>query len=147
MSIAITPIVRAFIYNGIMLPDVPGLTPREVRDLYSAQYPELVSAEIEAGEVANGRQDFTFRKAVGTKGGAGAEAQIRLAALEARIEAEARGEGGTDTQLSRAAERAAVRAHSDAWRRFAMVEGAGRYGESRAAQRIAAPSELLAPLP
>ena len=68
MSIEITPIVRTFTYNGILLPDVPGLAPREVRDLYSAQFPELVSAEVEAGEVANGRQDFVFRKAVGTKG-------------------------------------------------------------------------------
>ena len=58
MSIEITPIVRTFTYNGILLPDVPGLAPREVRDLYSAQFPELVSAEVEAGEVANGRQVF-----------------------------------------------------------------------------------------
>ena len=48
MSIAVTPIIRTFTYNGILLPDVPGLSPREVRDLYSAQYPELVSAEVEA---------------------------------------------------------------------------------------------------
>ena len=48
MSIAIQEIRRVFRYNGISLPDVPGLEPREVRDLYSAQYPELVSAEVEA---------------------------------------------------------------------------------------------------
>ena len=68
MSIDVQEIKRVFRYNGIALPDVPGLEPREVRDLYSAQYPELVSAEIEVGEVVRGVQDITFRRAVGTKG-------------------------------------------------------------------------------
>ena len=66
MSIAIQEIKRVFRYNGITLPDVPGLDPREVRDLYGAQYPELISAEVESGEVRDGTQEFTFRKAVGT---------------------------------------------------------------------------------
>ena len=48
MAIAITEIKRAFRYNGIQLPDVPGLALVEVRDLYSAQYPELISAEMRA---------------------------------------------------------------------------------------------------
>ena len=46
----------------------PGLSNQQVRDLYSAQYPELMSADIEVGEVARGVQDITFRRAVGTKG-------------------------------------------------------------------------------
>ena len=50
------------------LPDVAGLSNQQVRDLYSAQYPELMSADIEVGEVARGVQDITFRRAVGTKG-------------------------------------------------------------------------------
>ena len=50
MTIAINEIQRVFRYHGVVLPDVPGMTPREVRDLYSAQYPELISAEIEAGK-------------------------------------------------------------------------------------------------
>jgi len=147
MSIAITPIVLAFSYNGIMLPDVPGLTPREVRDLYSAQYPELVSAEIEGGDVANGRQDYTFRKAVGTKGGDDPGTASRLAGLNARIEAEAWGDVGSDTRLSRAAERPAARATSAPWLHFATPDDAGRSGDVGARQRVAAPSELLAPLP
>lgn len=69
MTIAINEIRRVFRYNGVALPDVPGMTPREVRDLYSTQYPELISAEVEAGEVVGGVQEYTFRKAVGTKGG------------------------------------------------------------------------------
>ncbi len=68
MTIEVNEIKRSYRYNGIDLPDVPGLSPREVRDLYSAQYPELVSAEIDAGEITNGVQEITFKRAVGTKG-------------------------------------------------------------------------------
>ena len=68
MAIEARAITRRFLYNGVTLPDVPGIEAKAVRDLYSAQYPELVSADIEAGEVTNGIQDFTFKRAVGTKG-------------------------------------------------------------------------------
>ncbi len=68
MTIEVTEVKRLYRYNGISLPDVPGLGAREVRDLYSAQYPELVSAEIETGEIRNGVQEITFKRAVGTKG-------------------------------------------------------------------------------
>ena len=61
-------IVRRYRYNGVTLPDVAGMSPKEIRDLYSAQYPELVSAEIETGEVVDGVQEITFKRAVGTKG-------------------------------------------------------------------------------
>ena len=68
MRIEITEVKRSYRYNGISLPDVPGMSPREVRDLYSAQYPELVSAEIDTGEIRDGVQEITFKRAVGTKG-------------------------------------------------------------------------------
>lgn len=68
MAIDISEIQRSYRYNGIQLPDVPGLDARAIRDLYSAQYPELVSAEIEMGEICNGIQEITFKRAVGTKG-------------------------------------------------------------------------------
>lgn len=68
MTITITEVKRSYRYNGISLPDVPGMSPREVRDLYSAQYPELVSAEIDTGEIRDGVQEITFKRAVGTKG-------------------------------------------------------------------------------
>jgi PRTRC genetic system protein C len=68
MAIDVKEIQRCYRYNGIQLPDVPGMSPREVRDLYSAQYPELISAEIDAGEIRNGVQEITFKRAVGTKG-------------------------------------------------------------------------------
>lgn len=68
MAIEVKETERRYRYNGVSLPNVPGMSPREVRDLYSAQYPELVSAEIEMGAVVNGVQEITFKRAVGTKG-------------------------------------------------------------------------------
>ena len=68
MTIDIKETERRYRYNGVSLPDVPGMSPKEVRDLYSAQYPELVSAEIDMGAVVDGVQEITFKRAVGTKG-------------------------------------------------------------------------------
>lgn len=68
MAIDVKPIERRFRYHGVTLPDVAGMSPTDIRDLYSAQYPELVSADIEGGEIVEGVQEFTFRRAVGTKG-------------------------------------------------------------------------------
>jgi PRTRC genetic system protein C len=104
MSIAINEIRRVFRYNGVALPDVPGMEPQEVRDLYSAQYPELISAEIEAGEVGDGVQEYTFRKAVGTKGRTAAEGE-RLAALKAAVAVESEGRTDSTGKLVRALSR------------------------------------------
>src|SRR5687768_2531658 len=68
MAIEVTEVRRLYRYNGINLPDVPGMSARDIRDLYSAQYPELVSAEIEGGEIRNGVQEISFKRAIGTKG-------------------------------------------------------------------------------
>lgn len=68
MSMQVQVITRRYLYNGMTLPDIPGHEPREVRDIYSAQFPELLSADIEAGEVSNGVQEITFKRAVGVKG-------------------------------------------------------------------------------
>ena len=68
MSIEVKEIVRRYRYNGVTLPEVAGMGPKEIRDLYSAQYPELVSAEIDTGEIVDGVQEITFKRAVGTKG-------------------------------------------------------------------------------
>lgn len=146
MSITVTPIVRTFTYNGILLPDVPGLSPREVRDLYSAQYPELVSAEVEAGEIANGRQDFSFRKAVGTKGAGEAPAAPRLAALLARVQPVQPGPASATAKLSRALSQRAVVNRSAAWSRFAgrTLE---QHRNEAAARRASVTSDMLTPLP
>jgi PRTRC genetic system protein C len=64
-----TVATRVFIYNGMALPD-PGAsnTPAQVKDIYGAIYPELTTADIE-GPVTKGNQiEYTFRRAVGTKG-------------------------------------------------------------------------------
>ena len=147
MSIEVTPIVRTFTYNGILLPDVPGLSPREVRDLYSAQYPELVSAEVEASPVANGRQDFTFRNAVGTKGaGIPEQPGPRLAALLACVQNTQTGAASATAKLSRAVSQRAVVNRSAAWSRFAR-QSLEHHRHEGAAPRASVTSEMLTPLP
>jgi PRTRC genetic system protein C len=69
MALQPKKMVRVFAYAGVQLPD-PGctMTAEQVRDLYSATYPEIVSAAIEGPEVKAGKLVFTFRRAVGSKG-------------------------------------------------------------------------------
>jgi PRTRC genetic system protein C len=146
MSIEVNEIQRRFRYNGILLPDVPGLEPREVRDLYSAQYPELVSAEVEPGEVRDGVQEFSFRKAVGTKGAA-RRAGPRLAALSAEVGAEADGGvSGADGKLVKAMSRSSVKRCAQAWSAFVQRAYAAN-PRQRDGSRLTPPSEALAPLP
>jgi len=147
MAIAIMEIKRAFRYNGIQLPDVPGLALVEVRDLYSAQYPELISAEIETGEVIEGVQEFTFRKAVGTKGAKGKPVSTpRLDALLARIDEQGRGADAASAALSKAIAMPSVKARSQAWSLFAQYTLEHDRTDT-AGQRITVTSEMLAPLP
>ncbi len=145
MSIDIQEVKCVFRYNGIALPDVPGLEPREVRDLYSAQYPELVSAEVEAGEVRDGTQEFVFRKAVGTKGAA-MRIGSRVTAVRRRALAEAQGLGGTDPTLGRWLESQRARECARALSDFVDQNLRGAPHEA-AADRVHLPSALLAPLP
>ncbi len=144
MTIAISEIQRIFRYNGVVLPDVPGMTPREVRDLYSAQYPELISAEVEAGEVVNGMQEYTFRKAVGTKGSTDAKGQ-RFAALNAAVETEAKGATDACGKLARALTRPGTQARGSVWGAFVLRTM--RDGGERHAVRVLPTSDMLAPLP
>ena len=71
MAITVQKLLRSFAYNGISLPD-PGaeLSPEQVRDVYSATYPEITTASIEGPEHKGDRLVYTFRRAVGTKGAA-----------------------------------------------------------------------------
>lgn len=139
MTIAISEIRRVFRYNGIALPDMPGMTPREIRDLYSAQYPELISAEVEAGEVVNGVQEYTFRKAVGTKGGGG------LAALKAAVAVEAEGRTNAAGKLAQALTRRGTQERGAVWGAFVL--STRRDANERHAARILLASDMLAPLP
>jgi PRTRC genetic system protein C len=68
MAIDIRETLHRYRYLGIELPAPPGMTPEQVRDLHSTLYPELVSADIEVGEIVGGVREVTFRRAVGTKG-------------------------------------------------------------------------------
>ncbi len=66
----IEQLAREFHYNGLSLPD-PGAqhTPEQVRDMYSAAYPEITTAAIEGPEKKGDKLVYTFKRAVGTKGG------------------------------------------------------------------------------
>lgn len=65
----IQTLTREFSYAGLALPDPnPTFTPEQVRDMYSAAYPEITSASIEGPEQKGDKLVYTFKRAVGTKG-------------------------------------------------------------------------------
>ncbi|MFA6120893.1 MAG: PRTRC system protein C [Sideroxydans sp.] len=69
MAIQTTILKRTFAYSGLTLPDPgSGLSLEEVRDVYAATYPELISASIEGPEKKGDNLVYTFKKGVGTKG-------------------------------------------------------------------------------
>jgi PRTRC genetic system protein C len=60
---------RSFIYNGVKLPDPdPRMTPEEVKNIYSNQYPELTTAAITGPEGSGDHLLYSFVRAIGTKG-------------------------------------------------------------------------------
>ena len=69
MSLETRSLERSFRYNSVDLAD-PGAqySAEEVRDLYTATYPELANAAIEGPEQKEGKLVYTFRRPVGTKG-------------------------------------------------------------------------------
>ena len=63
------PMIRTFSYNGLTLPDIDvNRTPEQIRDLYSATYPEIATAVIEGPEAVDGVLRYKLTRAVGTKG-------------------------------------------------------------------------------
>jgi PRTRC genetic system protein C len=65
----VTALVRSFSYAGVTLPDPnPNLSPDQVRDVYSATYPELATATVEGPEARDGKMTYSFRRAAGMKG-------------------------------------------------------------------------------
>lgn len=69
MTIAIAALIREFAYNGMNLPDPgPAFTPDQVRDLYTAQYPELTTAAVDGPEIKDTVMRYTFVRAAGAKG-------------------------------------------------------------------------------
>ncbi|HWW69675.1 MAG TPA: PRTRC system protein C [Duganella sp.] len=67
----IQELIREFKYNSVKLPDPnPAFTLVQVRDFFANVYPEIISADIEGPEQVGDKQVYSFRRAVGTKGGA-----------------------------------------------------------------------------
>ena len=62
-------LARSFTYNGVKLPDPdPRMTPEEVKTIYSHQYPELATAAIAGPEGTGETLQYSFVRAIGTKG-------------------------------------------------------------------------------
>lgn len=69
MALTATELPRRFAYNGTELPDPsPAMTPEQVRDVYSATYPELTSAVVEGPEFKDGVARYEMVRAVRDKG-------------------------------------------------------------------------------
>jgi PRTRC genetic system protein C len=69
MTISIAKIIREFTYNGMKFADPgPAFTPNDVRDLFSAQYPELTTASVDGPEFAGEVAIYKFVRAAGAKG-------------------------------------------------------------------------------
>jgi PRTRC genetic system protein C len=80
---------RVFRYNSVELEDPgPEHDPVDVRNLYAATYPEILTAGIDGPEAKDGKHVYTFRKAVGTKGSENSSYLCR-----------ASGEGTSDVRL------------------------------------------------
>jgi PRTRC genetic system protein C len=110
MSIEVRETRRHYRYLGIELPAPPGMSPEQVRDLHSTLYPELVSADIVLGELADGVQEVTFVRAVGTKGN-------RLQALRRAVDTESMRARGGDAALASAVTLEEVKQCSSIWER------------------------------
>lgn len=69
MALQTQQLERCFRYNSVDLID-PGAqyTPEQVRDFYAPTYPEILNAGIDGPEEKDGKLQYTFRRAVGTKG-------------------------------------------------------------------------------
>lgn len=69
MAIEATIVKRKFRFQGIELDDPgPQMKPEDVRDMYTAAYPELTTAEVTCLGIENDHQLFEFKKKVGDKG-------------------------------------------------------------------------------
>ena len=73
MALEIRDLEREFTFkkNGtdIKLPDPnPDLSPDEVLQFHSAQYPELTTASLEGPKVDGNKSIYTVKTTVGTKG-------------------------------------------------------------------------------
>ena len=68
MALETRPLNRSFIYNGIKLPDVGGMSPEQVKMHYAGQYAELSTATIVGPKNTGTTIEYEFRTNIGTKG-------------------------------------------------------------------------------
>lgn len=65
----VTDAKREFKYGQLVLqdPDI-NMTPDQVKEFYASSYPELTQSVIEGPDYKEDTVEYTFKKAVGTKG-------------------------------------------------------------------------------
>ncbi len=69
MAIKMAPMTRVFVFSGAKLPDPnPTMGVEDVRAFYAAQYPELATAVLNGPEAVGGKLQYTFERAIGSKG-------------------------------------------------------------------------------
>jgi len=60
---------RSFSFNGLKLPEPDEqMSVEEVKSFYANQYPELTTAAISGPEIVGNSIQYTFSRAIGTKG-------------------------------------------------------------------------------
>jgi PRTRC genetic system protein C len=69
MAETTTRVRRKFVFNGTEMADPdPSLSAEDVKKIYSGQYAQLTNASISGPETKDGKEVYTFKAAVGTKG-------------------------------------------------------------------------------
>ncbi len=64
-----TALKRSFSFNGLKLPEPDEqMSVEEVKSFYANQYPELTTAAISGPEIVGNSIQYTFSRAIGTKG-------------------------------------------------------------------------------
>jgi PRTRC genetic system protein C len=64
-----TTLKRKFSFNGLKLPEPDErMSVEEVKSFYANQYPELTTAAISGPEIVGNAMQYTFSRAIGTKG-------------------------------------------------------------------------------
>jgi len=64
-----TALKRTFSFNGLKLPEPDErMSVEEVKAFYANQYPELTTAAISGPEIVGSEMQYTFSRAIGTKG-------------------------------------------------------------------------------
>jgi PRTRC genetic system protein C len=64
----IKQLTRIFKHGAIVLPDIPGQTPEQVRNTYAATYSELAIASIKGPDHEDGKEIYHFKSEAGVKG-------------------------------------------------------------------------------